>query len=172
MFLESIRVLDVDICIQQQDKFAAHTRASTDLSEVLPYLNGILRGADYNRDADSITFIHGIIEFSLVKDQVNVKKFANRTELHELLDWLQDLVNDTYESRSELTPVFTARRRSTVMALLSLLPRTNCGKCGEKSCMAFAARLYKLEVMLDACPALDEKKYAANKAKLEAEFAF
>jgi ArsR family metal-binding transcriptional regulator len=165
-------VLDVDICIQQQDKFAARTRASADLSEVLPYLNGILKGADYNRNADSITFNQGIVEFSLVKDQINVKKFINRTELHELLDWLQELVNDAYESRSELTPVFTARRRATVMTLLSLLPRTNCGKCGEKSCMAFAARLYKLEVGLDSCPELDERKYAANKTKLEAEFAF
>jgi ArsR family metal-binding transcriptional regulator len=166
MLLESVKVLDVDICIQQQDKFAARTRASTDLSAILPYLNAIFKGADYNREADSLTFIHGTIEFSLIKDQVNVKKFANRTELHELLDWIRDLVNDIWESRSELTPMYAKRRRPPVMTILSLLPRTNCGKCGEKSCMAFAARLYKMEVKVGGCPYLD----AAGRNKLEIDF--
>ncbi|MDR1579599.1 MAG: hypothetical protein LBS35_04530 [Synergistaceae bacterium] len=155
MFLESVRVLDVDICIQRQDKFAARARASTDLSVILPYLNAIFKSADYNREADSITFIHGIIEFSLIKDQINVKKFANRTELHEQLDWIRELINDIWESRLELSPMYTKRRRPPVMTILSLLPGTNCGACGEKSCMAFAARLYKLEVEIGECPLLD-----------------
>ncbi|MDR3165674.1 MAG: hypothetical protein LBU13_08855 [Synergistaceae bacterium] len=155
MLLESVKVLDVDICIQQQDKFAARTRASADLSAILPYLNAIFKSADYNREADSLTFIHGIIEFSLIKDQINIKKFANRTELHELLDWMRELINDIWESRLELTPMYAARRRLPVINIFSLLPGTNCGKCGEKSCMAFAARLNKLEVKVDGCPALD-----------------
>ena len=162
--------MDVDICIQQQDKFAARTRASADISEILPYLNGMFKGADYNRDADSITFIHGTIEFSLIKDQINVKKFVNRTELHELLDWIKDLINDAYESRSELTPVYATRHRPPVMTIHSLLPKTNCGKCGEKSCLAFAARLNKLEVTLGACPPLGEKQYAAGRVRLEQDF--
>jgi ArsR family metal-binding transcriptional regulator len=86
VFFESVRVLDVDICVQQRDKFAARTRASADLSVILPYLNAItIKSADYNSEADSLTFTHGTIEFSMIKDRINVKKFANRTELHEQL---------------------------------------------------------------------------------------
>ena len=35
-----------------------------------------------------------------------------------------------------------------------LLPRTNCGECGEPNCMAFATRLVNREVLLESCPPL------------------
>jgi len=167
MFLQSIHILDVDICVQQRNKFAARTRASVDLSEVMPYLNGILKGADYNKDAGSIKFRHNKTEITMIKDQINVTKFANRTELHELLDWVRDFINDIYESMPELTPVYTARRQPSVMTIYSLLPKTNCRRCGEKSCMAFAARLNKLEVDIDECPSLMDAQYADNRGRLE-----
>jgi ArsR family metal-binding transcriptional regulator len=137
----------------------------------MPYLNGILKGADYNKEADSIKFIQNHVEITMIKDQINVAKFANRTELLELLDWVQDLVNDTYESMSELTPLYTAQHRPSVMTIYSLLPKTNCRKCGEKSCMAFAARLYKLEVEISDCGPLAEEPYTANRDKLNNVFA-
>ena len=166
MFLRSINVLDVDICVQQRDKFAARTRASVDVSEIMPYLNGFLKDADYNKDAGSIKFRHNKTEITIIRDQINVAKFANRTDLHELLDWVQCLINDTYESMSELTPLYTARRRASVMTIHYLLPKTNCGRCGEKSCLAFAARLNKIEVDMEDCPILEEPLYADNKRKL------
>jgi len=36
-----------------------------------------------------------------------------------------------------------------------LLPGTNCGDCGQRSCMAFAAALVRGDGRLDACPHLD-----------------
>ena len=38
--------------------------------------------------------------------------------------------------------------------IYKLLPRTNCGECGEKTCMAFATKLADREVDLDACKPL------------------
>ncbi|MBA2858054.1 acetyl-CoA decarbonylase/synthase complex subunit gamma [Methanococcus maripaludis] len=42
----------------------------------------------------------------------------------------------------------------TAMDIYKLLPKTNCGKCGEASCMAFAAKLSQKEAELSACPQL------------------
>ncbi len=168
MFLESIRVLDVNICVQQPGKFSAHTRASADLAEVMPYLNAMFRRADYNAEANTIRFYHNKIEFTLVDSRINVAKFANRTELHELLDWIQELINDIYESRSDLTPLYEKKKEVPVLSIFALLPKTNCRACGEKSCMAFAAKLNKTEADIEECPVLDEPENQEKKQRLEA----
>ncbi len=48
------------------------------------------------------------------------------------------------------------------------LPRTNCGKCGEKNCMAFATRVVNREVPIDLCtPLLEESEYKEAYARLK-----
>lgn len=47
-----------------------------------------------------------------------------------------------------------------------LLPRTNCKKCGEENCMAFATKLVNREVILDQCPPLLEDKYKDSHGRL------
>lgn len=48
-----------------------------------------------------------------------------------------------------------------------LLPRTNCKKCGEENCMAFAVRLVNLEVKPEKCtPLVEDPKYKKNYEKL------
>ncbi len=49
-----------------------------------------------------------------------------------------------------------------------LLPRTNCGECGEPNCMAFATRLVNRELALEACPPLLRPEYAGDLGELEA----
>jgi ArsR family metal-binding transcriptional regulator len=162
--------MDVDLCVQLPDRFVAHTEASADLREVMPYLNAMFRTSAYNHDDGSIKFTHDKIEYTIIGAKVNIAKFANRTELHEILDWLVDLVNYIYESRSEMTPMYAHRKPVPVLFIYNLLPKTNCRSCGEKSCMVFAAQLNKLEVEIDACPSLSELQYIDNRRRLESAF--
>lgn len=50
--------------------------------------------------------------------------------------------------------------------IYKLLPRTNCQKCGEENCMAFAAKLVNMETKLDKCIPLLEPKYKTNYEKI------
>jgi len=59
------------------------------------------------------------------------------------------------------------------MEVYSLLPRTNCKKCGLATCMAFAAAFITREKKTKNCPLLADDKYKPKLAKLmgfEAEF--
>jgi acetyl-CoA decarbonylase/synthase complex subunit gamma len=47
----------------------------------------------------------------------------------------------------------------TAMDVYKLLPQTNCEKCGEASCMAFATKLSDKEISLDKCSELSEKQF-------------
>ncbi len=53
------------------------------------------------------------------------------------------------------------------LEIYKLLPRTNCGECGESSCMAFAAKLIEREADLSQCkPLFRDPKYKKNLEKL------
>ncbi|MDH5703082.1 MAG: acetyl-CoA decarbonylase/synthase complex subunit gamma, partial [Aigarchaeota archaeon] len=57
-------------------------------------------------------------------------------------------------------------RELSPLDVYRLLPRTNCGECGEKNCMAFAAKVVNREVSIEECPPLLEEKYRSEYEKL------
>ncbi|WXG42524.1 MAG: (Fe-S)-binding protein [Promethearchaeati archaeon SRVP18_Atabeyarchaeia-1] len=52
------------------------------------------------------------------------------------------------------------------LQLYKLLPKLNCGKCGEASCMAFVYRLQKGEMKAEACPPLMEPRFSKQLEEL------
>ncbi len=59
-------------------------------------------------------------------------------------------------------------RELSPLDVYMLLPKTNCGKCGEKNCMAFAAKVVNREVPIELCtPLIEEEKYREEYAKLK-----
>lgn len=166
MFLESIKIIETSPCLADSELFKAVTRASVDLTEILPYLNGILEKPNYQSNSNSIMFKKGIIGFTLREDKIAITKFANLTEAHEFLDWVKDLINTTYDRKSEIAPSYKERKQLGLLQVYTMLPKKNCKKCGELSCMAFAAKLSKFEAEMDDCPLLSEPEYSGLKEKL------
>lgn len=60
-----------------------------------------------------------------------------------------------------------ARRKVGPLDIYPFLPKTNCGKCEPKVCMAFAAKLAERAISLDECPEIFESKYERNLEKLK-----
>src|SRR5512137_2384633 len=58
-------------------------------------------------------------------------------------------------------------KETSPLNLYKQLPQTNCKKCGEETCMAFAAGLIERKRKVEECPPLiEEKKYAKKLATL------
>ncbi|MDY6965056.1 MAG: (Fe-S)-binding protein [Halobacteriota archaeon] len=54
------------------------------------------------------------------------------------------------------------------MEIYQLLPKTNCKKCGESTCMAFGVNLLSRRAEISQCtPLLEEEKYKKNLEKLK-----
>ena len=52
------------------------------------------------------------------------------------------------------------------LVLHKFLPRTNCGECGRRTCLAFAIELGQRKGRLEECSILDQPKFAADKQAL------
>ncbi len=54
------------------------------------------------------------------------------------------------------------------MNIYQLLPKTNCKKCGEQTCMSFAFKLVSREKKIEEClPLYEEDKYETQRKELE-----
>lgn len=58
-------------------------------------------------------------------------------------------------------------REISPIDVYKLLPRTNCGECGEANCMAFATRLVNGELAMEGCLPLYTPKYAKELGKMQ-----
>ncbi|HDI01507.1 MAG TPA: acetyl-CoA decarbonylase/synthase complex subunit gamma [Candidatus Bathyarchaeota archaeon] len=52
-----------------------------------------------------------------------------------------------------------AAKEISPIEIYKYLPKTNCGACGEKTCMAFATKLANREARLEECPELLKPEY-------------
>lgn len=57
-------------------------------------------------------------------------------------------------------------KMSMGLALHKLLPKTDCQKCGKKTCLAFAIDLAKGKARLEECPVLHQPEFAGDRKAL------
>jgi ArsR family metal-binding transcriptional regulator len=91
-----------------------------------------------------------MIAINIVKDE---------EEAEEILAWLQREINDIWERRGEIVPSSDHAPQPRVLDILKLLPRTNCRRCGEATCMVFAVGLSQGNKTPAQCPALDQDQH-------------
>ena len=139
--VETIEITHVLPCLAEPSKIRFHAQPSADLRDVLPYLNAVLAGAIYNHAALALTFTkeHRII--CLHPHLITCAKADDLDDARAVLVWLTNLINDTWARRAEITPSYERRERLTPLGIYKLLPRTNCGRCGFPTCLAFAAEV-------------------------------
>jgi ArsR family metal-binding transcriptional regulator len=139
---------------------------SDDISPVLPYLNAVLSRARYMPKAPALSFEHEGHRIVLRPRQVAVAGLQDEDDARQVLAWLVEKINRTWEHRAEIEPNDQAARELTLFEVYRLLPGGNCRDCGEATCMAFAARLLRDEVEVAACQPLFAQQHVQNCAKL------
>ena len=86
--------------------------------------------------------------------RIAITKLNDEKEAEKIFHWLKELIKVTYEGRETLKPDYQGREPIKVLDIFKLLPGTNCRKCGEATCMAFAAKLQQDEIPIVKCPPL------------------
>ena len=135
-----------------------------DISEVMPYLNAVLGGFQYIKDPPCVSFrVHGKL-IAVHPRKICVNALRDEAEGEKIIEWLKQEINEAWERRNEIQPQFEGAPKPKVIEILKLLPKTNCGQCGQPTCMVFATQASEGGKGPDDCPPLS----VDSRAKLSA----
>ncbi len=133
-------------------------RLDQDISEVLPYLNTVLGGTACTESPPTLTLqAHGKL-ITLHSREIYVNALKDEEEADKICEWLKKEINETWAKRGDIQPTYQERPRPQMLEILRLLPRTNCGECGEPTCMVFALRASEGVKGPEDCPGLDAEQ--------------
>jgi ArsR family metal-binding transcriptional regulator len=151
MLVASFEITHVLPCLADARRIRFHARPSAEIGEVLPYLNATLSKAVYHHAAPALTFTREQRIICLRPRQVTGAKVDDLDDARAILDELKARINETWERRGEITPLFTRRAQLTPAPVFSLLPKTNCRACGLATCLAFAVELAAERISVLRC---------------------
>lgn len=167
-FLKSLALVKTLPCPAEPAKCIVIGRPSRHLDGVLPLVAAVSPNIiAFNPATGTLTLRRqpGFITFH--PDKVMITKVHDTAEGLELLAAVRDLVNRCWEHRDTIQPVTTARRAPRPLDVWALLPQTNCKRCGEATCMAFAFALLLSRRAVDECPVLaTDAAFADHRAQL------
>jgi len=168
-YIDSITLTKTIPCLAEPGRIIVIGKPDRLLDEVLPYLATLPGIIAWNPQALTLTFRrpHGFM--TLYPDKVYITQVVDTNEGLELFDALKEAVNAVWEKRAELVAVTAKKRAPRHLDIWELLPRSNCGQCGEATCLAFAVAVLQQKRSVTEClPLQSDSSFADRKATLEA----
>jgi len=163
-FLKTITLCYVAPCMADEKKIRLIAYFDHDITEILPYLNAVIKSASYNKNAPTITFTKERRIINLYNIKITVAKADDIIDAWRILDDVRLMINRTYENRSNIKPSYEEKVRVTALQIYGWLPKSNCRACGEATCLAFAVKLLRGEQQLSHCaPFSVEPKFIENR---------
>jgi ArsR family metal-binding transcriptional regulator len=166
MLLNSYKITRILPCLADPEKIRVIAEVSGEIHEVFPYLNATLKGCLYNHLALTLTLKQGDKLITLHANHITLAKLDDKKEAEEILKWLQDLVNETYQNRDKIKPNYFMSWELKPTDIDKLLPGTNCRRCGYLSCLAFAFKLIRKQIEIIKCSPLFSGKYLEKREVL------
>lgn len=163
-YLKNITLCYVAPCMADEKKIRLIGYFDRDITEILPYLNAVIKGASYNKGASTLTYAKERRLINLYNIKITIAKADDIIDAWVILDEIKKLVNNTYSNRNTIKPNYEEKVKVTALQIYGWLPKTNCRACGEATCLAFACRLLQGEQKLSKCaPLSTELKFSENK---------
>jgi len=166
LLLRGFTITHVMDCIADPTKNRIVAEFWDEVDAVFPYLNAAVPTLMYNPGADTVTARRGERILTFYPHVAVMAKVDGEEDAEVQLRWFQELCNDVWRRRAEIEPCYERRQRLGPLDAYQLLPRLNCGDCGERTCMAFAFRLLFGELEVAACPHLAEPEYVEGGRRL------
>ncbi len=166
MLLHSYKISRTLPCLADPMKIRVIAEVSEEIQDVFPYLNTVLKGCIYNHAANTLTIRKDQVLITLHVLHITLAKIEDEKEAEEILQWLKDLINDTHDSRARIEPNYSMAAELKALDLFKLLPGTNCKRCGEPTCLAFAVKLAGRDIEIPKCPPLFLEEYQGKRKVL------
>jgi ArsR family metal-binding transcriptional regulator len=144
-------VMVLQPCHAVKTKLRVVAHISGDLTETFPYMNAKMLTAFYNVNGHSFTFMDGYRMITVYPHRIAIAKADDIIDTWRVLEFIRVQSNSYWQNRNHIEPSYELRKKPAALEIYYRLPKINCGACGEKSCLAFALKLWSGLVPLFSC---------------------
>ena len=146
-------------CDTSAESVGAIATTPRDISPVFPYLNSVIKGCRYREAEKILSFRHQGCRVILEPHRMAAARFEDRVSASSFMEALKDLINRTWAQRHTIAPTSKSCDSLKFLDVYALLPKTNCGECGEATCMALAVKVVREDACIARCrPLWDEER--------------
>jgi ArsR family metal-binding transcriptional regulator len=132
-------------CFADTDKIRLIVHHDADIAFLLPYLNSVLKAAQYSPEIPAVSFKKGIRMITIYRDKIGLAKADDLLDVWECLKDVKGRIEWVHEHTDEITPNFDMY---------------------TPPCMAFAAAVANGEAEADMCPPLMKAECAEGRNEL------
>ncbi len=147
----SLSLEEAAACGPGKPPFVATLVLASDIHEVFPYLNRKLRAVGFVSNPPGMIVKKNGRQIALESNKITISNIGDESEALDVSNWLVEVINDVWNERDAIEAKFDSFKELQVVDILARLPKTNCGDCGEPSCMAFAVKLIKGHKEIQDC---------------------
>lgn len=166
MLFRSFEIIRKMQCVADPNKLRIVAKIEGDVCKIFPYLNRIREDAVLAPSQQSITLREGEKLITIYPTHITMTMIKDEKEANEILERIKHLINSTYENKDSIQPLYDTRESLKVADVLKYLPKTNCGRCGERTCFAFAYRFIRRETEIEKCVEIFDDKYDEKRRSL------
>jgi ArsR family metal-binding transcriptional regulator len=153
-------------CDPGAERWAVKAALDDDIGDSLPYLNATLKGAIYNHAARALTWRMGGHAIAIRPREIAISNLCDQEAAAIEVKRMADIINRTWDRRTEITPSIDMRRRLKLMEVYKYLPATNCKVCGQPTCFTFALKVTAGEVEIEQCAPLFTEAFHYMREKM------
>ncbi|WP_022667538.1 LuxR C-terminal-related transcriptional regulator [Desulfospira joergensenii] len=123
-----------------------------DIRFLFPYINAVAQNCEFHENLGLLRFEFEGSCCVLYPDKCIISPLEDHEHAKAFVEKLMGFLNAVLEKKKEIPPKFRPFEQTPVTKIIKILPGTNCGECGLKTCMAFAAMLSKQKIRPSECP--------------------
>ena len=172
VIVKKIEIKEITPCIIDPRRIKFIAQADQPLGDILPILYLAIPNAKYSKEIGSLSYRykqHLVTIFS--NGQIGMTYVKDRDEAEQLIEEVRALINRAFtylktHGKPSIEQI-QAKKGVNPMKVYKLLPKTNCGECGEQGCFAFAVKLLNGDRTLNECPLLMTEEYKANRVQID-----
>jgi ArsR family metal-binding transcriptional regulator len=152
-------IMVLSVCVADENKIRLIAHISGNLSPAFPYMNSEMPQAAFNIDGPTFFYMDQYRMITLYSNRIAVAKADDLLDGWRILEKIRCTANEIWARRSMITPSSELRKKPPALEIYFRLPRTNCRQCEEKTCMAFALKLWTGNAQPGACKPIFTGEY-------------
>lgn len=159
-------IVSVTSCYFDDTKIRAIAELTADISEIIPYLNRIVKGGIYNNNNHTLTIRDSGKLITFAPTKISATRLEDINDAKNLFDNLLQQIKETDRNRANIEPDTSRGVILQPLEVYKLLPKKNCAQCGEPTCMAFATKIILDLTNIQFCQPLFLEKYSGQRKQL------